>query len=141
MRGALVLLCLVTSAGLASAQTPAPEKLPDSAQSTGRTVTPRRKGSYSRRAGPGQSTQNQRVARLRQAHRARPLPACRPRLKDRPKPPSSRRSKLKWWLDSCRNRTLFGNSNRRRILDPWLLDLRFESDFISSENKRRDRCS
>lgn len=44
MRGALVLLCLVASAGLASAQTPAPEKLPDSAQSTGRTVTPETKG-------------------------------------------------------------------------------------------------
>lgn len=44
MRAALVLLCLVTSAGLASAQAPAPDKLPDSAQSTGRTVTPETKG-------------------------------------------------------------------------------------------------
>ena len=44
MRAALVLLCLVSSAGLASAQTPAPDKLPDLSQSTGRTVTPETKG-------------------------------------------------------------------------------------------------
>ena len=44
MRAALVLLCLVSSAGLCSAQTPAPDKLPESAQSTGRTVTPETKG-------------------------------------------------------------------------------------------------
>lgn len=46
MRAALVLLCLVTSAGLASAQTqpPATENAPASEQSTGRTVTPETKG-------------------------------------------------------------------------------------------------
>lgn len=43
MRLALVLLCLVASAGLASAQTPAPDK-PELDQSTGRTVTPETKG-------------------------------------------------------------------------------------------------
>ena len=46
MRAALVLLCLVTSAGLAFAQPqpPAPDKVPDSAHSTGRTVAPETKG-------------------------------------------------------------------------------------------------
>jgi hypothetical protein len=46
MRIALVLLGLVTSAALASAQTPppAPDKAPELAESTGRTVTPETKG-------------------------------------------------------------------------------------------------
>lgn len=45
MRAALVLLCLVSSVGLASAQTPAPDKSKEpAAQSTGRTVTPETKG-------------------------------------------------------------------------------------------------
>lgn len=46
MRAALVLLTLVASAGLASAQTqtPAQDKAPEAAQSTGRTVTPETKG-------------------------------------------------------------------------------------------------
>jgi len=46
MRAVLVLACLVTSAGLASAQTQAPAADKDSelTQSTGRTVTPETKG-------------------------------------------------------------------------------------------------
>lgn len=44
MRAALVLMCLVTAAGLASAQTPAPEKAPKVKESTGRTTTPEDKG-------------------------------------------------------------------------------------------------
>ena len=44
MRAALVLLCLVSSAGLASAQSPAPHNPAEPMQSTGRTVTPETKG-------------------------------------------------------------------------------------------------
>lgn len=44
MRAVLVLLCLLSNAGLASAQTPAPDKATEAAQSTGRTVTPETKG-------------------------------------------------------------------------------------------------
>lgn len=45
MRAALVLLCLLSTVGLASAQTPAPDKSADPAQKTdGRTVTPEDKG-------------------------------------------------------------------------------------------------
>lgn len=44
MRAALVLLCLLSTAGLASAQTPAPDKATAAGESTGRTVTPETKG-------------------------------------------------------------------------------------------------
>jgi hypothetical protein len=44
MRAAVVLLCLVSFGGLASAQTPTADKKPETAQSTGRTTAPETKG-------------------------------------------------------------------------------------------------